>query len=65
MAKLHIATNTGKNKFSMCQVKFTNSFTIRWTSTARKIFSGLREKLFDQDDSTSLCHSKALTAMKR
>ena len=41
------------------------SFTISWTSTARKIFSGLREKRFDHDDSTSLCHSKTLTAMKR
>ena len=25
----------------------------------------LREKLFDHDDSTGLCHSKTLTAMKR
>ena len=35
------------------------------TSTARKFFSGLRGKPFDHDDSTSLCHSKILTAMKR
>ena len=32
---------------------------------ARKIFSELREKLFDHNDSTNLCHSKTLTAMKR
>ena len=41
------------------------SFTRSWTSTAQKIFSGLREQLFDHYDSTSLCHSKTLTAMKR
>ena len=35
-----------------------------WSSTARKVFSGLREKLYDHDDSTGLCHSKTLTAMK-
>ena len=40
-------------------------FSRSWTSTARKIVSGLREKLFDHDDSTSLCHSKTLTAKKR
>ena len=28
-------------------------------------FSGLREKLFDHDDSSGLCHSKTLNAMKR
>jgi len=33
-------------------------------SSKRKIFSGLREKFFDHDDSTSLCHSKTLTEMK-
>ena len=41
------------------------SLELSWTSAARKIFSGLREKRFDHDDSTSLCHSKTLTAMKR
>ena len=40
-------------------------FTRSCTSTAGKIFSELREKLFDHDDSTNLCHSKTLTAMKR
>ena len=35
------------------------------SSTARKIFSGLREKLFDHDDSTGPCDSETLTAMKK
>ena len=33
-------------------------------STVRNIFSGLREKLFEHDDSTGRCHSKSFTAMK-
>ena len=40
------------------------SFTRSWTSTAQKIFSGLREKRFEHDDSTGLCQSNTLTAMK-
>ena len=46
------------------KVSFTRTLEAE-PSTARKFFSGLREKLFDHDDSTSLCHSKTLTAMKR
>ena len=41
------------------------SFTRSSTSTARKMLSGLREKLFERDDRTDHCHSKSLTAMKR
>ena len=33
------------------------SFTRSCSSKARKIFSGLRQKLFDQDYSTGFCHS--------
>ena len=52
-----------KLSYKLLQLKV--SFTRSWTSTARKTFSGLREKLRDHDDSTSLCHSKILTAKKR
>ena len=41
------------------------SFSRSRTSTAGKISAELEEKRFDHDDSTSLCHSKILTAMKR
>ena len=41
------------------------SFSRSRTSTAGKISAELEQKRFDHDDSTSLCHSKILTAMKR
>ena len=41
------------------------SFSRSRRSTAGKISAELEEKRFDHDDSTSVCHSKILTAMKR
>ena len=42
-----------------------SSLELSWTLTAWKIFSGLRGKLYDHNDSSSLSHSKTLTAIKR